>query len=199
MLKMTGIELEKMSDADKYLFIEKGTKGGVSYIVKKYAKANNKYMNDYDLEKPLTFITYLYKNNLYGWTICEYLPYEKFEWLENIDGFDVMSINEKSDIGYILEVDLEYPKELHEVHNDYPLAPEKLAASNDMLSIYCKNIANEYDIKGGDVKKLIPNLGNKTKYVIYYRNLQMYLSLRMKLTKIHRVLKFKQSDCLKIY
>ena len=73
-------------------------------------------MNDYELEKLSTFITYLDKNNLYGWSMSEYLPYEKFEWLENIDGFNVMTVNEKSDIGYILEVDLEYPKELHVVH-----------------------------------------------------------------------------------
>ena len=156
-------------------------------------------MNDYDPEKLSTFITYLDKNNLHDWRMSEYLPYEKFEWLENIDGFNVMTINEKSDIGYILEVDLEYPKELHELHNDYPLVPEKLAVSSDMLSKYCKNIANEYDIKVDDVKKLIPNLGNKTKYVLYYRNLKMYLSLGMKLTKIHRVLKFKQSDWMKKY
>ena len=140
-------------------------------------------MNDYDPEKPSTFITYLDKNDLYGWSMNEYVPYKKFEWLENIDEFNVITINEKSDIGYILEVDLEYPKELHELHNDYPLAPKKLAVSSDMLSKYCKNIADEYDIKVGDVKKLIPNLGNKTKYVLYYRNLQMYLSLEMKLKK----------------
>ena len=79
-------------------------------------------------------------------------------------------------IGYFLEVDLEYPNELHELHNDYPLAPEKLAVSNDMLSTYCKNIADEYGIKVGNVKKLIPNLSNKTKYVLHYRNLQLYLS-----------------------
>ena len=97
----------------------------------------------------------------------------------------------KSDVGYFLEVDLEYSNELHELHNDYPLPPEKLAVSNDMLSIYCKNIADEYDIKVGDVKKLIPNLNNKTKYVLHYRNLQLYLSLEMKLTKIHRALQFK--------
>ena len=70
--------------------------------------------------------------------MSEYLPYEKFEWLENLDKFDVMSINEKSDTGYFLEVDLEYPDELHELHNDYPLAPEKLAVTNNMLSKYCK-------------------------------------------------------------
>ena len=125
--------------------------------------------------------------------MSEYLPYEKFEWLENIDEFDVMSINEKSDTGYFLEVDLEYPDELHELQNDYPLAPEKLAVTNDMLSKYCKEIADKYDIKAGDVKKLIPNLRNKTKYVLHYRNLQLYLFLGMKLIKIHRIVKFKQS------
>ena len=102
----------------------------------------------------------------------------------------MMSISKKSPIGFFLEVDLEYPDELHELHNDYPLAPEKLAVSSDMLSKYCKKIADKYEIKVGDVKKLIPNLGNKTNYVVYYRNLQLYLSLGMKLTKIHRVLEF---------
>ena len=138
-------------------------------------------------------------NNLYGWAMSEYLPYEEFQWLENIDEFDINSINEKSDTGYFLEVDLEYPDELHELHNDYPLAPEKLTVTNDILSNYCKSIADKYDIKVGDVKKLIPNLGNKTKYVLHYRNLQLYLSLGMKLTKIHRVLEFKQSDWMKKY
>ena len=105
--------------------------------------------------------------------------------VKNIDEFDVMSINEKNPIGYWLEVDLEYPDELHELHNDYPLAPEKLAVSSDMLSNICKTIADKYDRKVGDVKKLIPNLGNKTNYVVHYRNLQLYLPLGMKLTKIH--------------
>ena len=130
---MTGIELEKISDIDKYLFIEKGTRGGVSYIAKRYAKVNNKYINYYNSEEQSTFITYLNKNNLYGWAMGEYHPYEKFEWVENVDELDVMSINKKGDVGYFLEVDLEYPNELRELHNDYPLAPEKLAVSN-MLS-----------------------------------------------------------------
>ena len=118
-------------------------------------------MNDYDSKKPSTFITYLDKNNLYGWTMSEYLPYEEFEWLENVDEFDVNSINGKSDTGYFLEVDLEYLDELHELHNDYPLAPEKLTVTNDMLSKYCKRIISKYckrnidkyEIKVGDVKK----------------------------------------------
>ena len=146
-----------------------------------------------------TFITYLDMNNLYSWAMSDYLPYGRFVWLKNVDEFNVMSISEKSEIGYFLEVDFKYPNELHELHNDYPLAPEKLAVSSDMLSKYCKEIADRYKIKVGDVKKLIPNLGNKTKYVLHYRNLQLYLSLGMKLTKIHRVLKFKQSDWMKKY
>ena len=110
-----------------------------------------------------------------------------------------MSINEKSLIGYLLEVDLEYLNKLHELHNDYPLAPEKLAVSSDVLSKYCKKIADKYEIKVCNVKKLIPNLSNKTNYVVHYRNLQLYLSLGMKLTKIHKVLEFKQSDWMKKY
>ena len=90
MLKMTGVKLEKISDIDQYLFIEKGTRGGVSYITKRYAKANNKYMSDYDPSKPSTFITYLDKNNLYGWAMSEYLPYGEFDWLKNVDELDVM-------------------------------------------------------------------------------------------------------------
>ena len=122
-----------------------------------------------------------------------------FEWLKNVDKLDVNSINRTSDIGYILEVDLKYPDELHELHNDYPLAPEKLAVSSDILSNYYKSIADKFDIRVDDVRKLIPNLADKSKYVPHYRNLQLYLSLGMKLTKIHRELKFKPSDWMKKY
>ena len=120
----------------KYLFIEKGLRGRISYIAKRYAKANNKYINDYDPKKPSTFISCLDMNNLYGWAVSEYLPCGRFKWLKNIDKFDVMSVSEKNSIGYFLEVDLEYPDELHELHNDFPLAPEKLAVFSDMLSKY---------------------------------------------------------------
>ena len=105
----------------------------------------------------------------------------------------------KSSIRYILEVSLKYPIELHVFHNDYRLAPEKLAIPYDMLSNYCKKIADKYGTKVGDVKKLIPNLGNKTNFVLHYKNLQFSLSLGMKLTKIHRVLKFMQSHWMKKY
>ena len=81
-----------------------------------------------------------------------------------------------SEIGYFFKVDLEYPDELHELHNDYPIAPEKLAVFREMLSKYCRRIADKYDIKVNDAKKLTPNLGSKTNYVVLYRNLQLYLS-----------------------
>ena len=78
-----------------YLFIEKGLREGISYITKRYARANNKYTEDCDPKKSSTFITYLDMDNLYGCTISEYLPYSKFKWLKNADEFDVMSISEK--------------------------------------------------------------------------------------------------------
>ena len=124
-----------------------------------------------------------------------------FKWLDQkeISDFCLNSIRENGFMGYILEVDLEYPSELYDLHNDYPLASEKLEISQNMLSNYCSNVANEYVIKYGigGVYKLVPNLGSKSKYTVHYKILQLYLSLGMKLTKIHRVLKFKQSDCLK--
>ena len=76
-------------------------------------------------------------NNLYGWAMSDYLPYGSFKWLKNVDNFDVKPISKKSPMGYIFKVDLEYPDELHVFHNDYPLAPEKLAITYDMLSDYC--------------------------------------------------------------
>ena len=89
------------------------------------------------------------------------------------------AVSENSSIGYILEVDLEYPSELHDLHNDHPLAPVKLEISQNMFSKYCSNIASKHRIKIGGVNKLVPNLGNKGKYVVHYKNLQLYLSLGM--------------------
>ena len=138
-------------------------------------------------------------NNLYDWAMSGYLPHGRFKWLKNVDNFDVNSIGEESSIGCILEVDLKYPDKLHVLHNDYPLAPEKIGIPYDMLSDSYKRIADEYEIKVSEVEKLVPNLGEKTDYVLHYRNIQLYLSLGMKLTKIHKALKFKQSDGMDKY
>ena len=129
------------------------------------------------------------------------LPCSGFKFLNDkeVSRFDLDSIVENSLIGYILEVDLEYCKGLHNSHSDYPLCPEKIEVAPDMLFKYCKDVADWYGIKVGGVKKLIPNLGDKVKYVVHYKNLKYYLSFGMKLVKIHRILSFKQSDWLKRY
>ena len=189
MLKMTGIQLERINNIDMHLFLEKGMRGGVSYISKIYSKSDDNID-----------IMYWDANNLYGWAMIRDLPYDGFKFLsqEEIDSVD-LNISENCPIGYILEVDSEYCKELHNSHSDYPLCPEKIEVGSDMLSQYCKDITDWYDIKVGGVKKLIPNFGDKVKYVVHYRNLQYYLSLGMKLVKIHRILSFKQSKWSKKY
>ena len=138
-------------------------KGAISYIAKRFSKVNNKYMNCYDSGKEIQYIAYLDANNLYGCAMSQYLPYSGFKWSNQKKNYDfcLNSISETSFIGYMLEVDLEYPDVLHKLHNDYPLAPEKLEISQNMWSNYCFNIANEYRIKIGGVNKLVPNLGNK--------------------------------------
>ena len=141
-------------------------------------------------------------NNLYGTVMSlDYLPYGGFKWLrkEEIKRFDFGSINKNSKIGYILEVDLEYCKELHDLHNDYPLCPEHIEVKYEMLSKYCKDIVDRYNIKVGGVKKLISNLYDKFRYVVHYKNLIYYLSLEMKLKKIHGILRFKQKNWLKVF
>ena len=139
MLKMTGIQLEKINNINAHLFLEKGMKGGVSYISKRYSKSDEN-----------TEIMYCGMNNFYGTVMSfSYLPYGGFKFLreKEINVFDLGSIAENSLAGYILKVDLEYCKELHDLHNDYPLCPETIEISSDMLSRYCKDIADCYGIK----------------------------------------------------
>ena len=201
MLKMTDIQLELMTDIDMFQFIAKGMRGGISYIANRYGKANNKYMREYDEKAPSKYIMYLDANNLYGWAMSQYLPTGGFKWMteKQINKINLAQYNEDSNKGLILEVDLEYPKELHNLHNDYPLGPEKVKVTDDMLSGYCKNIQKKFNISTGLVHKLIPTLCDKEKYVLHYRNLQLYLDLGLKVKKVHRVLEFNQSPWLKQY
>ena len=201
MLKMTNIKLELMTDVDMFQFIEKGLRGGISYIANRYGEANNKYMKTYDKKAPSKYIMYLDANNLYGWAMSQYLPTGGFKWLsqKQIDKINLAKYEVDSKKGLILEVDLEYPEKLHDLHNDYPLASEKLKVTKDMLSPYCKKIAEKYGISIGLVQKLIPTLSKKEKYVLHYRNLQLYLDLGLKVTKVHRVLEFNQTPWLKQY
>ena len=190
MLKMTYLELEKISDPDKYMFFEQGVRVGISYINKRYNEVSEN-----------VHILYLDMNNLYGHAMSQYLPISNFKWVKNIDEIEqkLMRIKSDSSTGYVLEVDLECPKELHDMFNDYPLAPEKINIQKEWLSKYCLKIANEHNITTGTVKKLVANLMNKNNYVIHYKNLQQCLELGMKLKEINRILKFKQSDWMRPY
>ncbi|XP_048482323.1 uncharacterized protein LOC125489689 [Plutella xylostella] len=178
MLKCTGVELELLTEFDKIAFIKSGIRGGVSQCCNRYAKANNPYMKDYKIEEPISYLAYYDANNLYGWAMSQYLPISDFEWEQTDINYNV-SIT--SDIGYILEVDLQYPDNLHDFHSDFPLCPENVV------------------IGGSKERKLVPNLNDKKNYVIHYRNLLQCLDMGLKVTKVHRVLKFKQSPWLKKY
>ena len=158
-LKKTDIKLELLTDPDKHLMFEKGSRGGVSTISHRHSLANNKYMENYDPSKESKYIMYLDANNLYGYAMSQPLPTGGFEWMSQDE------MDEWRDIPCILEVDLEYPTELHDLHNEYPLAPEKMTI--------------------GKVEKLVPNLNNKTKYVVHHTSLKLYTSLGLKITKIH--------------
>ena len=199
MLKISSIKLKLIDDIDMHLFIERGMRGVISYIAKRYCRANNEFFEGYDEGKEKSFITYWDVNNLYGAAMLEYLPYDEFEWADEseVDEIDYSCVSAENDVGYFLEFDLEYPCKLHELHNDYPLAPKKLKFSEDMLSDYYLDIAKKYGVKVGNVAKLIPNLRDKSCYVLHYRMLQLYVSLGIVVKKVRRALKFKQSDWLK--
>ena len=181
MLKITGIELELLKDGqiEMLLMIEKGIRGGISNAFKRYAKANNKFMKNFDPELKSSFIVYLDANNLYGWAMSKPLPVGGFEWMSEKELENWEEFVEEEGVGCILEVDLEYPAELHDFHNDFPLAPEKMIL--------------------GKVEKLTQNLRDKEKMVLHGKNLQLYLSLGMKLKLIRRGLKFQEKDFMKNY
>ena len=138
MLKMTDIKPELITDIDMFQFIEKGMRGGVSYIVNCYVKANNEYMKEYNEKAPSKYIMHFDANNLYGWAMSQYLPTGGFRWLteKEINKKDLAKYKEDSKKGVTLEVDLQYPQELHDLHNDYPLAPEKIKVTKkDVIPI----------------------------------------------------------------
>ena len=143
-LKIATVQLELLSDPDMMLMIESGIRGGIATISQRHAKANDKYRGtEFDPTKNSKFISYLDANNLYGWAMSKQLPTSGFKWMTDDE------LDDWKHLSCILEVDLDYPEDLHNLHNDYPLAPER--------------------VKIGNVEKLIPNLKNKTNYVLYYK------------------------------
>ncbi|CAH3028212.1 unnamed protein product, partial [Porites evermanni] len=186
-LKTTGQRLELLSDYDMLMMFERGIRGGITHISKRYAEANNKYMKNYNPEKKSSFIQYLDANNLYGWAMSQNLPTHGFKQITNITKEKVMKILEKTNDsmantgkkGYVFEVDLEYPPDLWDLHNDYPLAPELM--------------------KVNGVEKLICHFKTRKNYVIHYRALRQCLELGMKITAVHRGISFYQSPWMEPY
>ena len=186
-LKTTGQHLELLHDYDMLMMFERGIRGGITYISKRYSEANNKYMKSYNPEKKSRFIQYLDANNLYGWAMSQNLPTHGFKWmkditLEKVDKILVKtnhSMKNNGKKGYIFEVDLEYPEKLWETHNDYPLAPET--------------------IKVNGVEKLICHFKPRKNYIIHYRTLRQCLELGMKITAVHRGISFYQSPWMEPY
>ena len=142
-----------------------------------YAKANNKYMKNYDKNKESTFLVYDDANNLYGWSMCKKLLVDDFKWVDDLSIFTedfIKNYDEDSDIGYNLEVDVEYPRNLHQLHNDLPFLPERIKINN--------------------CTKLVCNLNDKENYPVHVLALKQALNHGLKLTKVHRVAEFRQED-----
>jgi hypothetical protein len=181
--------------------VEAGLRGGVSMIIHKFDKANNPYVHGYDPEQRSKYLMYLDANNLYGWAMSQKMPISAFQWMtdDQLENFDVQTIADDSDEGYILEVDLDYPHELHNLHNDLPLAPQSRIVSKVEHSPYTKSLAEKLKIKGQPCRKLVSDLHPKSRYILHYRNLKLYLRLGMKLHAIHRGIQFDQSYWLRDY
>ena len=202
-LKMSKVVFELLTDVNQYFFCLKGLRGGVSMVSsKRYAIANNKYLDHFDPEQASTYLLDIDANNLYGRCMMDYLPIGDFNFCfvshELIE--HILSLPATSDHGFLLEVDLEYPAHLHEQHQDYPLAPLKCEKRLEQLSPFAQKIVKDQHLKHSvGFTKLMCTLENRSQYVLHYRNLQLYLGLGMKLIKVHRILRFKQAPIMKEY
>ena len=183
-LKKTNVELELITDYDMLLMVEEGIRGGICHSIHRYAKANNKYMKKYNNNEESSYIQYLGANNLYGWAMSKKLPVNGFKWLDSnkineINEEFIKSYHENDNKGYILEVDVKYPKRLHKLHSDLPFLPERM--------------------KINKCKKLVCNLYNKKKYVTHINSLKQALNHGLKFKKIHRIIEFNQEAWLEPY
>lgn len=183
MLRYTDVELELLTDVDMLNLFKQNIRGGTCTCSNRKAEANNRFIPDFDVSKRTSYIIYLDATNLYGHSMTQMLPKSEFRWLndDEIKNFDCKLVDDNSNKGYVLEVDLQYPSEFHDLHNDLPFCPENMKPPN------------------GKFKKLIPNLNDKNKYVIHYRNLKQCLKNGLILRKTHRILEFTQSAWLKTY
>ena len=185
-LKKTNVELELLTDYDMLLMVEEGIRGGICHSIHRYAKANNKYMKNYNNNEESSYIQYLDANNLYGCAMSKILPVNGFKWIDNNETAEhvineefIKNYNEKDNKGYILEVDVKYPKRLDELHSDLQFLSERM--------------------KIDKCNKLVCDLFNKKKYVTHINSLKQVLNHGLKLKKIHRIIEFNQEAWLKPY
>lgn len=195
--------IELLRDVNKYLMFQKMVRGGLCVVSKRFTTANHKYLLNYKTKEKSKYLLYLDANNLYGWAMTQNMPYSNFKWCEVNDSLINNIIDNNYNfmsLGFILEVDLEYPENLHDEHNDFPLAPEKNVVKYNKLSPFAKQLCDKFNLKSNlNTQKLITTFNEKTHYVLYYRNLRLYLSLGLKLKKIHRILQFKEKPFIKDY
>ena len=198
MLKLTKCKIEcfKEGQEDMLEMTKRGMRGGISVITHRYAEANNKYMDSYDENKESSYIIYLDANNLYGYAMSQFLPIGNYKF-EDVNKFTIdfiKNIKDDDKTGYILDVDIDYPEELHDLHNDYPLLPQ---STNFKPSPIMDNMRKELGLTEDKINKLIPNLNNKINYVIHYRNLKQAIELGLILKKVNKVISFDQKPFLK--
>ena len=162
--------------------VEEGIRGGICHSIHRYAKANNKYMENYNKNEESLYIQYLDVNNLYGWAMSQKLPVNNFKRVEDTSKINeefIKNYNENSNKGYILEVDVKYPKKLHDSRSDLPFLPRRM--------------------KIDKCKKLVCNFKNKKKYVVHIKSLKQASNYGLKLKKIHKIIEFNQKAWLEPY
>ncbi len=193
------VDLFDNTQVDMYTFIEESIRGGVSMCPGRYAKANHEFLDDYNPNELSKYILYLDANNLYGFAMSEFLPFSDYEWV-SASSVNLMDIPADFPFGYIFEVDGYFPDDVHEHLSDFPPAPLKQTVTEDMISEFSKSM-NERYINSLDIRteKLLCTLEPRKSYKCYYRTLQLYCQLGFKITKYHRVLKFRQSNWLQNY
>ena len=220
-LKFTKVKLEIPLDVNMHMFFDLALRGGISMVLNHFARANNPLMKElFDPQTLQSFIQLVDANNLYGWAMSQMLPTGGVKWVnlkkglltpgvkESMDRHrtmnewteDILNLNEEDSIVYMFEVDLDYPKNLHddETHDNFPLAPESFKIEKDLLSPYQQDLGDQLGVKYGS-KKLCLTLNDKKNYICHYKNLKFYLKHGMKLKKIHKILQFDQSAWLKPY